>query len=140
MTRLTLGDQEIEYDRELTVAAYREIHLSEPKRCGCAGCRNFIAQRASAYPKQFVDLLSELGIDADKEGEVYESGGDAAIIHMYGGWFYFVGRLVVAGEYLLEAGPFRYFIGTRFPPPPKAFAGQPVLTVEFMTSLPWVIG
>jgi hypothetical protein len=139
MTALTLGDQQIEYDRESTVAAYGEIQSGGAERCGCAGCRNFIAQRESAYPKQFVSLLEQLGIDPRKEGEVYESGGDAGSMHMYGGWFYFAGRLVVAGEYLMEAGLFRYFIGTRFPPPPKAFAEHLVLTVEFATELPWVV-
>ncbi len=139
MTRLKLGDQEIAHDRELTAAAYRDISVAGPEKCGCAGCRNFIAQRESAYPQQFLSLLDQLGIDPKKEGEVYESGPFPDGTHVYGGWLYFAGRMVTAGEYLVETGPFKYFIGTRFPPPPKAFAGQAVLTVEFLTTLLWVI-
>jgi len=139
MATLARGDQEIEYDRELTAAAYRDIPTAGPEECGCTGCRNFIAQRESAYPPQFLSLLEQLGIDAKKEGEVYESGPFPNGMHLYGGWFYFVGRVVTAGEYLVETGPFKYFIGRSFPRPPKVFAGQPVLTVEFATELPWVV-
>ncbi len=139
MTAVKLGDQEIEFDREATAAAYRQVDSGDAKRCGCTGCRNFIAQRDRAFPEQFLKLLDQLGIDWRKEGEVYECGPDATGRHIYGGWFYFVGRMVQAGERLLETAKFKYYIGTSFPTPPRAFAGHPVLTVEFETTLPWVI-
>ena len=107
MTELRLGDQLIDYDRELTIAAYQNVPAGDADRCGCDSCRNFAVQRGSAYPEQFVVLLDQLGIDRGKEGEVYECGQEASGMHMYGGWFYFVGRLTMPGEYLVEAGPFR---------------------------------
>lgn len=139
MIELRLGDQLIEYDQELTIAAYRDILVGGADECGCDDCRNFAAQRGSVYPEQFLALLDQLGIDARKEGEVYECDKNASDMHLYGGWFYFVGRLVVPGEYLVEAGPFSYHFATSFPQPPEPFAGRPVLTVEFYTRLPWLL-
>ena len=139
MTPLALGDQRIEYDREATAAVYRAMESGFAEKCGCAGCRNFMAQRGSVFPTPFLSLLERLGIDAAKEGEVYESGPFPDGRHVYGGWFYFVGRMLAAGEYLVEDGKFKYFIGTRFPRPPEAFGAHAVLAVEFETELRWVI-
>ncbi len=53
--------------------------------------------------------------------------------------FHFVITLRTAGEHQIDKNAFRYWIGTSFPRPPPPLDGQPVLTVEFMTQLPWVL-
>src|SRR5713226_775559 len=74
MAELRLGDQLVRYDRDATLAAYAELQHGDAERCGCSGCRNFIAARAQAFPDTFRNFLAELGIDANKEGEAIYYG------------------------------------------------------------------
>lgn len=118
MDRIQSGDQIICYDREHTRNVYSAMKVGDAERCGCSYCLNFAAQRATAYPKSFRLLLNQLGIDPDKEGEVYECGADG-LLRVYGGWFYFVGELIEAGERMADATPgFQYFFtdAKRLPP------------------------
>jgi hypothetical protein len=92
MDELRLGDQFIRYDREATVAAYRTVAAGGAERCGCIYCRNFAVQRTTVYPQAFRALLNQLGIDPDKEGEIYDGIGPFEVpTRPTGGWFYFVG-------------------------------------------------
>ena len=142
MTKLELGDQLVSYDADATVAAYSEMENGGAERCGCAYCRNFILQRASAYPPEFINLLSQLGIDFNKEGEAFDCGPLNNGSQLYGGWFYFVGTLIAPGNRAkaeraaFESG-FRYWFSKTFPRPPRCF-GKDVAAVEFITQVPWV--
>jgi hypothetical protein len=52
---------------------------------------------------------------------------------IYGGWFFFVGEMVTAGEllsYASESPQFSYFF-TRAGPCPKEFRDEPRLAIEF---------
>jgi hypothetical protein len=75
MEELRLGDQIARYDRDATVAAYALMPSGGAERCGCVHCRNFAAQRDTVYPSEFRDLLKKLGIDPNKEGEIYDKVG-----------------------------------------------------------------
>src|SRR5271165_463223 len=109
MEELRLGDQLVRYDHEATVAAYGMLPSGDADRCNCVYCRNFAAQRATVYPQAFRTLLSQLGINPDKEGEVYDAAGtDERRTRPTGGWFYFVGELIEKGERLIQAGDFQY--------------------------------
>jgi hypothetical protein len=111
------------------------------ERCGCAYCRNFILQRASAYPPEFINLLSQLGIDFNKEGDVFTYGPPDHGSQLCGGWFYFVGTLIEAGtrpkteRAAFESG-LRYWFSKSFPRAPDCF-GKDVTVVEFVTQVPW---
>jgi hypothetical protein len=74
-----------------------------------------------------------------KEGEAVHYGHESCGQHIYGGWFYFVGTIDAQGGSQIEENGFSYFIGTSFPKPPAPFQRQPVLALEFMTRLPWVL-
>ncbi len=139
MIESRLGDQVYLYDRDATVAAYGSFTRLFADECGCAGCRNFAAQRATAYPPRFRALMDQLGIDPLKEGEPVHYGEVLPGIHAYGGWFYFVGSLLAAGDSAVQENGFSYFIGRSFPAPPPSFRGQGVLALEFSTNLPWVL-
>ena len=84
MEQIQLGDQVIRFDRERTRQAYSSMKGGDAERSGCSYCRNFAAQRSTAYPEVFRSLLDQLGIDPEKEGEVYESGPEGSL-RMYGG-------------------------------------------------------
>ncbi|MGO9273678.1 MAG: hypothetical protein ACLQOO_26145 [Terriglobia bacterium] len=140
MEQIQLGDQLIRYDREQTRKTYSAIKGGGAERCGCCYCLNFAAQRAMAYPENFRLLLGQLGIDPEKEGEVYEYGPEGPL-RVYGGWFYFVGELVEAGEQITDATcDFQYFFAdAKHLPGAEADFGEHVLAVEFLTKVPWVI-
>lgn len=139
MEELRLGDQLIRYDREATAAAYSAIPYGDADRCACIYCRNFAAQRANAYPSDFRALLERLGIDSNKEGEVYDAAGThECSARPTGGWFYFVGELIEKGERLIQAGDFQYWFQPSFPRPPACF-GESVAAIEFAAKVPWVL-
>jgi hypothetical protein len=82
-----------------------------------------------------------LGIELDREGEVYECGPDASL-WQYGGWFYLSGELIQPGERMTDAGSgFQfYFVDAKRLPKPEADFGESVLAVEFSgAKVPWVI-
>jgi hypothetical protein len=139
MDEIQSGDQTVRFDQALTRAAYKLVPSGDAERCGCSYCLNFAAQRSSAYPREFRSLLEEIGIDLDKEGEVYEMGpeGDRRI---FGGWFYFAGEVAESGERNSMLVNFEYwFVNAKRLPKPVADFGDKVAAVEFITRLPWVL-
>lgn len=154
MAILRLGDQSVQHDRDLTLAAYAKLQHGWAEQCRCGGCRNYIAAREQAFPAAFRDFLADLGIDVTKEGEAVHYGPVDGGLQFYGGWFYFVGKLIEAGERLTTIpllgtsarikplpGPregFQYWFATHFARPPAIF-GNTVAAVEFTTLLTWVI-
>ncbi len=140
MEELRLGDHVVRYDREATVTAYREVPSGGAERCGCCGCRNFVAQRDLVYPQAFRALLDQIGIDLHKEGEAYEMGPAGDGLRLYGGWFYFVGELVEKGERETHlAQDFQcYFAPRTSLPPAEACFGDRVAAIEFVTKARWV--
>ena len=101
MEQIQCGDQIVKFDCEKTRMAYAAMQTGNAERCGCSGCRNFAAQRKSAYPDHFLVLLAQMGIDPEKEGEVYECRTEGEL-YRYGGWFFCVGEIVSIGERLVE--------------------------------------
>jgi hypothetical protein len=141
MEQLQVGDQIVLYDRLRTEKAYSEMKTGDAERCGCASCRNFAAQRRVAYPVSFRQILKQLGIDPDKEGEVYECGSEGSLWR-YDGWFYLSGELLEPGERMTDAGfGFQfYFADAKRLPRPAGDFGKNVLAVEFSgANIPWVI-
>ena len=139
MEELRLGDQLVRFDREATAAAYGNLLFGDADRCKCVYCRNFAAQRATVYSQAFRAFLDQLGIDPQKEGEVYDMAGpDERRVRPTGGWFYFVGELIEKGERLVQDGDFQYWFQPSFPRPPAAF-GKEVAAIEFSVQVPWVL-
>ena len=139
MDEIQVGNQVIRFEWNLTKAAYRAVPGGDAERCGCLYCLNFAAQRSSRYPDEFITRLHEIDIDPGKEGEVDElsAEGDRRI---YGGWFYFVGEVVEAGERSPTPASFDFwFADAKGLPKPVPDFGDNVAAVEFMTRLPWVL-
>jgi hypothetical protein len=154
MAELRLGDQLVRHDHDATLAACAQLQPGWPETCGCSSCHNFIAVRVQAFPDAFQIFLTELGIDANKEGEAIYYGPVEGNLHFYGGWFYLVGEVIEAHERLttipfhgssspvkLLPGPgegFQYWFSTSFARSPAVF-GSRVAAVEFSTLLPWAL-
>jgi hypothetical protein len=133
------GDQTIRFDRTLTRTAYSTLPGGDAERCGCLYCLNFAAQRSSVYPSEFRSLLQQIGIDFEKEGEVYEVAPEGNL-RIYGGWFYFVGEIAEPGERNASLDIFEFwFANAKQLPQPAVDFGDKVAAVEFITKLPWVL-
>src|SRR5260370_28782889 len=109
--------------------------------CGCVGCRNLVAQRDVVYTAPFRELLNQLGIDPNKEGEAVADGPLKNGLHHYGGWFFFVGEVVTAGEGVLYASESPIFncCFTRGGPCPKEFGDGPKLAIYFEAHFKWIL-
>ena len=141
MMEMRIDDQTFRYDPEATAAIYARLRTGWAEKCGCVGCRNLLAQRDEVYPSVFRELLRRLGIDLNKEAEAVADGPLGNGLHHYGGWFFFVGEMVTAGENISVASEspyFGYFI-TRGGPCPNEFREGPKLAVGFEAEFKWIL-
>jgi hypothetical protein len=84
-------------------------------------------------------VLLRIGIDPLKEWYVYDMVGPFDDrVRPTGGWFYFAGELIEAGEKLVSDGDFQYWFQPSFPLPPACF-GSDLAAIEFSVKIPWVL-
>ena len=144
VNELYVGQQKILFEREATAALYRQtIMVPGADRCSCIPCKNFAAQRVTAFPEKFFQLLKELGADPLKEWELFDYNFDSKRPHkhvLYGGWFLFVGELVEGVDKRPEPAPqgFAHRFTTSFPAGTLP-TGLKFCAVEFLGELPWVL-
>ncbi len=83
---------ELIVDKELTKQTYDKIETGSPESCGCNDCNNFILNREIIYPDEIKKLLCNLGIDYQKESEVWSCCQQENGVQLYSGWFHFKGQ------------------------------------------------
>ena len=149
MDRIEIAGWLLECDPDATRRALTEVPAGAPEACGCLHCRNFAAARDDVYGPDLRILLTQLGVPADREAEVYDCGpAERFGYRRAGGWFHFVGR-IVRDPLIDEAPPARPFVllgpelqvyfvagGALVP---DALAGHSVVQLEFETEVPWVL-
>jgi hypothetical protein len=140
---LSLGQQKILFDPEATAVLYRDTFtVAGADSCSCAGCKNFAFQRDKIYPGEFLQFLKELGVNRLREWEAfdYDFNSGNPNKHLYGGWFLFVGELVVGVDsppkHAMET--FTYWFTTSFPAPALPM-DMKICAVEFLVQVPWVL-
>lgn len=128
-------------DYDATLAAYKLVTTSGPQSCGRNGCKNSVLARSVIYPPAFLELLHALGIDSQKEAEVYHLNRISAGVHEYGGWFHFVGHLDNEVDFKEDLAPGFYVWFTRYSAPCLSeLAGRPLVQVKFYSkNVPWVL-
>ena len=142
---LHLGFWRADFDRDATLRAHAAMP-TDRRTCQCLTCKNYMAQKPTPFPSDFLDLLSRLGIDPNKEIEVYEMQPDDPQGIEYYGWFYFVGDVVAdAGSPNPANGPIVTEFSYHLAPGPAyavaQFGDLPVSRVEFQClRLPWATG
>src|SRR6202011_4967756 len=115
-------------------------------------CRNFAAARTQVYGQPVLAIFDRLGIDREREAEVYHNARIAPGLHSYGGWFHFVGILVSGAD---SRGPIRDDLWTLDLQPatlrlsvgftagvrlvPASFKGLQLVQLEFTAEVPWVL-
>src|SRR5262249_39562807 len=123
-----------------------------PEECGCEPCRNFVAQRSTAYPAQAHEIFTQLGIAANREAEVYHIARLKPGRHLYGGWFHFVGAIQEGRDASRQIAPNswqpdlekmseRFSVGCTCKTGlvPASFGELPLVQVEFTVELQWVL-
>ena len=142
-------------DPVATRHAYASLEIGWPEFCGCVHCKNYIRGRAATYPEEALRLFETLGIDPRREQQVIPYRPRGRADYQYGGCFSFVGTLVSGPDFwkiesdgrvssdpqAFDAINDRFGIGftTRLSRRPTVFQAQPVVQVEFLATVPWVL-
>jgi hypothetical protein len=87
-----------------------------------------------------VSLFGELGINYERDAEIYHTARMESGLHLYGGWFHFIGSISKQPE-----GPAKVdehftidFLLDRALAA-KSFENQPLVQVEITAEVPWVL-
>ena len=141
------------YDKSATCKAYEKINKDYAENCGCEHCLNFnfLNFRKEVFPEKVEKIFQQLGIDCQKEGEVFHLNKIRQGLHNYGGWFHFVGNVECIDDTQLEEDErlthyiavdenFSWsFSSDDVTPHDKAFDGLKLSLVYFSVNVPWVI-
>ncbi len=152
---IQIGRWLVRPDVRRTREAHSKLARSGAAECSCTGCENFEAVRPQLLAGPLGRILGQLGISPPWEVEVYEMGRSASGLHLYGGWFHFVGtiesggdagRRVGAGSRVRTAADHDSLsetlsVGfhTDVDLVREPFAGLPLVQLDIVAELPWVI-
>jgi hypothetical protein len=130
MEFITVSGLEFYCDRRATQEVYKLIPMGSPAKCGCPDCLHFINVRAEVHPPEAFAVFEALGIDPQKESELYISDG-----RVYGGSYHFVGDVVKYEERHIEVD-FSASYGFKFFPrlefvPSEFNSAQPITQLDF---------
>ena len=106
----------------------------------------------AAFPEAFRAIAARLGIDVSKPAELCHCGREPSGLHVAGGWFHLVGRILAGSDAWVNAGGdawtlapeelvkgFEFGFTARLALVPEPFRGRSVVQLEFSTRVPWVI-
>ena len=139
MTQIIYREWIFDCDVEVTRAAYETIPAGGVETCDCAGCRNFLAQRDSVFPAEILRLFAELGVDYRRDAEIYHTARLEPDVHLYGGWFHFVGAIVKEPVGPATLANFTIDFVTNNALAAKVFQNQRLVQIEITAELPWVL-
>jgi len=140
MTQLAYRDWLFECDPSATRIAYQQIVQGGAEECGCAGCRNFLVQRDVVFPPEVLKLFAELGVDHQRDAEIYHQAKLESGPHLYGGWFHFIGKIEkqplgpaqIREDFTIDFIPARQLAA-------PSFANEPLVQIEIAAELPWIV-
>lgn len=148
-----VGRWTLRVDVEATRAAYAAVPAGGTDRCRCEQCVNFERARERAYPPELRALLEELGVDWRKEAEACHLTRLRPGWHLYNGWFHVVAVIESGREAWRRVGDslsepdferlgdsLQVGISTREHLLPAPFRGRPVVQLELLAEVPWVLG
>lgn len=151
MQLIQIGRWNLRCDPDATRKAFSSMESGSSERCRCADCLNFAAVRDRAYPPEALAIFKKLGIDSQKESEIWHTHRDEFGRHHYGGFFHLVGIIEGGKDAIQTVDGFGAFdlesIGNDFEfgftskpgPVPSPFLAGPFVRLEFQTRVPWVL-
>jgi hypothetical protein len=152
LKQLEYGRWTLSIDPAATKAAYAKVISGGPEECGCEPCLNFAAQRHEIYSPAVIALFESLGIQSNREVEVYHMARLESGKHLYGGWFHFVGTIVSGAEAAkqisentwrrdleIESEDFSLGFISRVELVREPFKGLQLVQLEFTSHVPWIL-
>ncbi len=152
MPEIVLAQWTLDVDVDATNAAYAQIQSGSPEVCGCLPCLNFAANRDHTFPAAIRTFLKTAAIPINREAEIYHCGKVVSGLHLYGGWFHFVGRIVTGADAYVphdaQSGCFELHnfssiasagVSSMTALVDPAFKHEAVLQLEFSVEIPWVL-
>jgi hypothetical protein len=147
---LDAGRWRLECDPGLTATGYASLPIGS--NCDCAGCRNFTAAMGHAFPEAFRAIAQQLGVELSKPAELTPNGREPSGLHVVGGWFHLVGRILDGADAWTDmgAGSLRGALESLVPGfefgftsclllVREPFRSRPTVQLEFMTRVPWLL-
>jgi hypothetical protein len=144
-----IGRWNVEVDESRTKDFYSNYHEIS-RDCSCQGCRNYVSS-CTQYSEEVKQFFQWFGIDATKEAEVYVCAKNDDGTILYGGFYHVVGTLISGEDYWHQDGKensyaepyklndnFSYGFTKGNALVPEGFP-EPILQLEFMASLPWIL-
>lgn len=136
----------IEYDDVLTRNIYNDL-IGGAENCGCELCRNFSHARRSVYSDCLKKMLGQLCISAEKEAELCYFYRLSPGWHLYKGWFHFIGTIkekppsdeLLIYKQVPDELDFAWSFSSKQDLIPKAFGRNPVVQLDWIGKVPWVI-
>jgi len=140
MNKILYRDWIFDCDVEGTHRAYERILTGGLEECHCSGCRNFLEQRESVIPDEVMNLFGQLAINHRRDAEIYYAAPLESGLHLYGGWFHFIGSILkqpngpanVGEHFTIDFLPSQDLAA-------KSFGDQPLVQVEITAEVPWVL-
>ena len=144
METLELPTQAIvlDFDSSATREIYRRIHAAPPFACDCNTCNNWRACDKGIPPKQFLELLTTLAVNFDYPAEVYHLMRTDTGLHLYGGWYHFVGAIRSGMDNDSKSLVYDSWAVTfhdRVNLVDNRFDSLPTVQLEFSANMPWVL-
>jgi len=147
MEFMKLGRWNIEVDKIRTKEFYSNHH-EITEYCDCQDCRNYVSV-CNKYSQEVKQFFKCFGIDPIKEAEVYVCARNSDGSLLYGGFYHVVGNLINGEDFWIRTdktsnyaepyklnNEFSYGFTEENALVPDGFP-EPVLQLEFITSLPW---
>jgi len=154
--------EEIQFDRwqlacdpQATRAAYALTEIDTSIDSDWDSGRNWAKARDQGlvYPEEVIALFAQLGIDYQREAELYRLARLDSGLHEYGGWFHFVGSIRSGRDALIPVSPtawhydlkqisttFALGFTARVDLVKPSFKGHPLVQLEFDAKIPWLLG
>ncbi|CEG21329.1 hypothetical protein BN1080_00236 [Planococcus massiliensis] len=137
MKTVEIGLWTVNIDPEKTREFYKTHHpITED--CRCRYCENY-SLAAASFPEHVRMHFDRLGIDPQKEGEVFVGDDDGKDMLLYMGFYHAVGELVEGPKQAVaEESGLRFHFSEQTDLVPEGFP-EPVLQWEFELEVPWLL-
>lgn len=91
-------------DKEQTEAVYQQVEMAGTQSCICDTCKYFETIADEVYPDEIKQLFKKLGVDVNKNYEVFDLEGEKNE-RCFHGVFHFKGDLIAGDDCWIQTGP-----------------------------------
>lgn len=148
MERLKIGSWVIEVDVNKTKAFYDKQPLIT-QDWDSVFEENYVLA-SETFPQEVKDIFNSLGIDPCKQGEVSEYKKNKDGSHIYGGFYFIVGKIISGPDFWIytEEGSMPNFetingiqiaFTDKLAMSPDEDLPNPVIQLEFKLNVPWLL-